>query len=119
MTELERLQEENERLKANRRNEDVQKWGALFAATNRIETACAGCSAERKRDGEVLRELDKTVNGHESSPGLKGVVGALLQDMSLIKWIVGAVVVVVLAATADRIINRASAAACPSQETKK
>jgi hypothetical protein len=47
-------------------------------------------------------------------------VASLLQEMGLIKWIVAAVVIAVLAAAVDRVFNRTSAAAaCPPQETNK
>ena len=71
MTELERLQEENENLKVNRRGEDVQKWSTLFASVDSIKTSCAGCHAAREIDSHNLASLEATVNGHDSSPGLK------------------------------------------------
>jgi hypothetical protein len=101
VTELERLQEENENLKANRRGEDVQKWSTLFASVDSIKTSCAGCHAAREIDSHNLASLEATVNGCDSSPGLKGTVAILSQKMWLIQWVVGAVVIATLAAAAD------------------
>ena len=106
MGRLEELEAENERLLANRRTEDLAKWQSLFSATTRIETACAGCRAIREEDSTKLRDLDRVVNGKDSYQGLKGVVATLSTRMGLIQWVVGAVVVAVLTAAADRIINR-------------
>ena len=74
---------------------------AETAASKAVAKHAESCPQTKR-----IIDLEKTVNGHDSSSGLKGIVGSLSQKMSLIQWVVAITAVSVIGATAERFINK-------------
>jgi hypothetical protein len=105
MGRLEELEEENARLLNNRRNEDNAKWDKLFNKVDAISVNCGACGRQIGINTTRLDKIERTVDGHDSSQGLKGVVVSLQTKMGFIQWLTAAIVCAVLAAAAERIFN--------------
>ena len=105
MGRIEELEAENQRLKADRRDDDEQRWGILFRKCDEIKTCCAACGNQVKVNTVRLENLEVTVNGVGEQIGLKGHVSELRRESSVIKWVTGGLVTAAFLALADRFIG--------------
>jgi hypothetical protein len=105
MGHLEELEEENHRLKADRRASDEQNWRTLFSKVDEINRSCAGCQAKISGLNQGVLDLQKTVYGVQEAPGMKGHLAELQKESKQVKWLLGTVTVATIAALAEKIVE--------------
>ena len=78
----------------------------MLGSVQRIENACASCKATREEEAKQLHAMQECVYGKGDAPGIKGHVEELGREAGVVKYVLCAAVLGVLAAWADRILGR-------------
>lgn len=105
MGRLEELEQENTRLKSDRRASDDQNWRTLFQRLDEYSRTCSACQTKMSGLNKSVSDLQDTVYGQHDAPGLKGDLADLKHDASQMRWLWGALAIATITALAEKIVD--------------